>query len=60
MYILYCIYYILYILCLFLTSIKSSTKSRVLMQTRHTSDRPSDIPVQKAKERKRNLEEQCT
>ena len=32
------------------------------MQTRHTNSRPSDIPVEKAKERKkeRNSEEQCT
>jgi len=30
------------------------------MQTRHTNSRPSDISVQKAKERKRNAEEQRT
>jgi len=30
------------------------------MQTRHTNGRPSDIPMQKAKEWKRNSEEQCT
>ena len=30
------------------------------MQTRNTNSRPSDILVQKAKERKRNSEEQCT
>jgi len=30
------------------------------MQTRHTKSRPSDIPVQKAKESKRNSEEKCT
>jgi len=30
------------------------------MQTRHTNSRPSDIPVQKAKERKRNSKEQYT
>jgi len=30
------------------------------MQTPNTNSRPSDIPVQKAKERKRNSEEQCT
>ena len=28
--------------------------------TRNTNSRPPDIPVQKAKERKRNSEEQCT
>jgi hypothetical protein len=33
-----------------LTSIKNNRKSRVLTQTRHTNGRPSDIPVQKAKE----------
>jgi hypothetical protein len=35
-------------------------KSRVPVQTRHTISRPFDIPVQKAKNRKRNFEEQCT
>jgi hypothetical protein len=30
------------------------------MQTRNTNSRPSDIPVQKAKERKRNSVERCT
>jgi len=30
------------------------------MQTRHTNARSSDIPVKKAKEWKRNFEEQCT
>jgi len=30
------------------------------MQKRHTNCRPSDIPVEKAQERKRNSEEQCT
>jgi len=30
------------------------------MQTRHTKGRPSDIPVQKAKEWKWHSEEQCT
>jgi len=30
------------------------------VQTRNTNSRPSDIPVQEAKERKRNSEEQCT
>jgi len=29
------------------------------MQTRNTNSRPSDIPMQKAKERKRNSEKQC-
>jgi len=29
------------------------------MQTRYTNGRPSDIPAQKAKELKRNSEEQC-
>jgi len=29
------------------------------MQTRYTNSRPSDIPVQKAKERQRNSEEEC-
>jgi len=43
-----------------LTSIKNYRKSRVPIQTRHTNSRPSDISVQKAKERKRNSEEQCT
>jgi len=33
-----------------LISIKNYTKSRVPMQTRYTNGRPSDIPVQKAKE----------
>ena len=30
------------------------------MQTRHTNSRLADISLQKAKERKRNSEEQCT
>jgi hypothetical protein len=30
------------------------------MQSRNTNSRPSDIPVQKVKERKSNTEEQCT
>ena len=34
-----------------LASIKNNRKSRVPMQTRYTNNRPSDIPVQKAKER---------
>jgi len=29
------------------------------MQTRHTNDRPSDIPVQEAKKWKANSEGQC-
>jgi hypothetical protein len=43
-----------------LASIKNYMKSRVPTQTRHTHSRPSDIPVQKAKVRKRNSEEQRT
>ena len=42
-----------------LASIKNYRKSRVPMQTLYTNSRPSDIPVLKAKERKRNSEEQC-
>ena len=42
-----------------LASIKNYRKSTAPTQTRHTN-RPSDIPVQKAKERKSNSEEQCT
>ena len=30
------------------------------MLTRNTNSRPSDIPVQKAEERKRNSGEECT
>ena len=43
-----------------LASIKNCRKSRVPMKTQHTNSRPSDIPVQKAKERKRISEELCT
>jgi len=43
----------------YLHRLKNRWKFRVPMQTRHTNSRPSDIPVQKAKERQRNAEEQC-
>ena len=43
-----------------LALIKNYKKYRVPMQTLQTNSRPSDIPVQKAKERKINSEEQCT
>ena len=39
-----------------LALIKNYRKSRMPTQTRHTNSRPSDIPVQKPKERKRNSE----
>jgi len=32
---------------------------KIRVRTRRTHSRPSDIPVEKAKERKRNSEEQC-
>jgi hypothetical protein len=42
-----------------LVSIKNYRKCRVLMRTQHTNIRPSDISVQKVKERKRISEEGC-
>jgi hypothetical protein len=41
-------------------SIKNCRKSRLPTHTRHTNSRPSDIPVQNAKEGKSNSEEHCT
>jgi len=43
-----------------LASIKNCRKSRVPIQSRHPNSRPSDIPVQYAKDGKSNSEEQCT
>jgi len=42
-----------------LALIKNYRKYRVFMQKWHTNSRPSDIAVQRDKERKRNSEEQC-
>jgi len=43
-----------------LASIKNCRKSRVPKEARHTDSRPSDIPVQNAKEGQSDPEEECT